>query len=187
MSTASGDRTAQFPLIERRYLQPVAFWLGQLRELGDTNYAAQMAYLQEEHGFTRAHANTLVMYARGSTSTRRFADPEAYFASLTPVQAKTARNILATIERRFPTLDAVIAWNKPMLRRGTDYVFGIAAAADHLLLAPWGDRILEHVAPRLGSLRVNKKTVVVPSDWRIDAKLLTDMVAERLRQLDVRR
>ena len=187
MAAPSGDRTAQFPLIERRYEQPVSFWLERLRELADPRYAAQMAYLQEEHGFTRAHANTVVMYARGSASTRRVADPDAYFASLTPAQAKTARAIFNAVQRQFPTLELVIAWNKPMLRRGTDYVFGIAAASDHLLLAPWGEGILEYVAPRLGHLRVNKKTIAVPSDWPVDAELLTDMVAERLRQLDAPR
>ena len=184
MAVSSGDRTTQFPLIERRYGQPVSFWLERLRELDDPRYPAQMAYLQEEHGFSLAHANTVVMYARGSESTRRYADVDAYLATLTPAQATTARAILASVQESFPDLDLVVAWNKPMLRRGSDYVFGIAAASGHLLLAPWGDGILQRLAPRLTGLVANKKTVQIPSDWPVDSALLAEMVSMRLRQLD---
>ena len=186
MATPSRDRTTHFPLIERRYGQPVSLWLERLRELDDARYATMMAFLQEEHGFSRAHANTIVMYARGSGSTQRYADVDGYLATLTPTQAATARNILTTVQERFPDLDAVVAWNKPMLRRGSDYIFGIAAASDHLLLAPWGEGVLERVAPRLTGLIVNKKTVQIPSDWTVDPALLTEMVTVRLEQLDGR-
>ena len=184
MAGTSGDRTAQFPLIERRYGHPVSFWLTRLGELDDIRYAAQMAYLQEEHGFSRAHADTVVMYARGSKSTRRFADPDAYFASITPTQATTARAIFATIQKHFNDLELVIAWNQPMLRRGSKYVFALAAASEHMLLMPWGEKVLEVVAPHLDGLTVKKKTVQIPSDWKVDATLLTAMVTERLRQID---
>ena len=184
MTSTPGDRTAQFPLIERRYGHPVSFWLERLGQLDDARYATQMAYLQEEHGFSRAHANTVVMYARGSQSTKRFADPEAYFATLTPVQASTARAIFAALQKRFRDLELVIAWNQPMLRRGTKYVFGLAAASEHLLLLPWGDDVLNVAPARLEGLTVNKKSIQVPSDWKVDVTLLTAMVAERLRQID---
>jgi uncharacterized protein len=180
----SGDRTAQFPLIERRYGHPVSFWLKRLGELDDTRYAAQMAYLQEERGFSRAHANTVVMYARGSQSTKRFADSDAYFATLNPTQAKTARAIFAALQKRFDDLELVIAWNQPMLRRGSKYVFGLAAASEHMLLMPWGEGVLEVAPQRLEGLKVKKKTVQIPSDWKVDTTLLTAMVAERLRQID---
>jgi hypothetical protein len=35
-------------------------------------YDEQMALLQGDHGFSRAHANAVVMYTRGSTTSRRF-------------------------------------------------------------------------------------------------------------------
>ena len=143
-----------------------------------------MAYLQEEHGFSRAHANTVVMYACGSVSTKRFADPDAYFVTLTPTQARTARAVFATLQQRFRDLELVIARNKPMLRRGTTYVFGLAAASEHLLLMPWGEGVLDVAAAHLEGLTVNKKTIQVPSNWTVDATLLIAMVAERLRQVD---
>ncbi len=184
VSASSPDRSAQFPAIERRYGQPVSFWLARLRDLDDARYATQMAYLQEEHGFSRAHANTLVMYARGSTSTRRFADLDAYLAGVTPVQAATVRAILAALDARFPDLETVIAWNKPLVRRGRTYVLGVAAASDHLLLLPWGDGALEAVAPHLAGLVRNKKTIEVPSDWVVDEGLLEALVRHRLGQAD---
>ncbi len=187
VTATSPDRSAHFPAIERRYGQPVAFWLARLQDLDDTRYATQMAYLQEVHGFSRAHANTLVMYARGSTSTRRYTDLDAYLAGVTPVQAATVRAILAVLCARFPDLETVIAWNKPMVRRGRTYVLGVDAARDHLLLLPWGDGVLEAVAPHLAGLVRNKKTIQVPSDWTVDEELLEALVRHRLRQADASR
>jgi uncharacterized protein YdhG (YjbR/CyaY superfamily) len=180
----TGDRSSQFPLIEKRYGHPVSFWLSRLGELDDTRYAAQMSYLQEEHGFTRSHANTVVMYARGSTSTKRFADPDAFFATLTAQQATTARAIFKTIQKRFGDLELVIAWNQPILRRGTKYVMGLAATSQYLLLLPWGDGVLDLAAPHLTGLTVKKKSIQVPSDWKVDTTLLETLVAERIRQID---
>jgi uncharacterized protein YdhG (YjbR/CyaY superfamily) len=77
----------------------------------------------------------------------------------------------------------VIAWNQPMLRKGKDYIFGLSAATNHLLIAPWGG-ISDTVAAKLKGLEPNKKTIKVPVDWKVDAALLRLMVKERLAQLD---
>ena len=79
----------------------------------------------------------------------------------------------------YPDLELVIAWNQPMLRRGKDYVFGISAATNHLLLAPFGG-VSETVTSKLAGLVANIKTVRIPVDWTPDAELLRLMVAERL-------
>ena len=39
-----------------------------MKRLAGKRYPEQMAYLRENHGFSQAHANALVMYSRGSTS-----------------------------------------------------------------------------------------------------------------------
>jgi hypothetical protein len=36
---------------------------------------------------------------------------------------------------------------------------------------------------RLEGVRVTKKTVAVPNDWEIDAKLVQSMVAARLKEI----
>ena len=38
--------------------------------------------------------------------------------------------------------------------------------------------------PRLEGYEVNKKTIKVPFDWKVDKKLLCDMVAAHIAQLD---
>lgn len=183
MADTSGDRSSYFPAIERKHGRPVEAWLDELASLGDVPYGEQMALLQGAHGFSRAHANALVMYARGSTSSRRFDDPEAYFSDLGGAREQTARAIISAIVEEFPDLELVIAWNQPMLRCGTDYVFGLSAATNHLLIASWGG-ISETVAAHLGDLIANKKTIRVPVGWEPDCNLLRIMVAERLAELD---
>ena len=183
MAAPSGDRSSHFPAIEKKHGKPVKFWLKELAALGDAKYAEQIEFLRERHGFSQAHANAVVMYARGSTSSRRFADPEAFFTSLGGDREATARAIFAAITDKYPDLELVIAWNQPMLRKGKDYVFGVSAATHHLLIASWSG-ISDTVASRLKGLEVNKKTIRVPADWKVDAALLRLMVKERLAQLD---
>jgi uncharacterized protein YdhG (YjbR/CyaY superfamily) len=55
---------------------------------------------------------------------------------------------------------------------------------NYILLAPWGTGVLASFAPRLNGLELNKKTVRVPFDWKVDAKLLQDMAAARIAQLE---
>jgi uncharacterized protein YdhG (YjbR/CyaY superfamily) len=38
--------------------------------------------------------------------------------------------------------------------------------------------------PRLEGYEVNKKTIKVPFDWKVDKKLLCDMVAARLAEIE---
>ena len=63
------DRASYFPAIEKKYGQPMAYWFDVMAELAERTYPEQISYLRENHGFTQAHANALVMYSRGSTTT----------------------------------------------------------------------------------------------------------------------
>lgn len=182
-TTNPGDRSAHFPAIERKHGEPVQHWLDVLAALGDATYAEQMALLRDGHGFSRTHANAVVMTARGSATSRRVDSPEAYFAGLGADHARLGRAIVAAITERHPDLELVIAWNQPMLRRGKDYVFGLSASTNHLTIAPWHG-LSDEVRDRLGGLHANKKTVQVPLDWEIDVELLDVMVTERLAMLD---
>lgn len=180
MPTTPGDRSAQFPAIERKHGRPIDHWFAELARLGEAKYADQLAFLQEQHGFSRAHANAVVMTARGSTSSRRFADPEEYLRSLGGVRAELARRIIATIADAFPELELVIAWNQPMFRFGKDYVFGLSASTNHLSIAAVGVDAAALLADRLHGLSTTKKTVRIPLDWEVDASLLRDLVAAQL-------
>ncbi len=183
MASGSGDRAAFFPAIEKKHGQPMTYWFGLMEERADQTYGQQFAFLTEEHGFSRAHANALVMYCRGSSSSKRFDSVDDYLAKVDPAGAATVRTIFATITDARPGLDRVVAWNQPMLRRGSDYVFGVSVQSKHVLLGPWGEHALDAARPRLTNYTVNKKTVQVPLDWDVDADILLAMVDSRLAEL----
>jgi uncharacterized protein YdhG (YjbR/CyaY superfamily) len=178
---ANPDRASYFPAIEKKYGQPMSYWFGVMKELSDQKYPEQMAYLQENHGFSRAHANALVLYSRGSTSSRKFTSVDEFLAKADSMQAKTISTILAAITLKYPRAEVVMAWNQPMVKIDGKYVFGVSTTKGYLLLAPFGSGLLEEFLPRLDGYVVNKKTVRVPSDWKVNKKLVQDMAAASLR------
>lgn len=183
----TGDRTAHWPAIEKKHGQAIDHWLELVRAVPSGKYQDQIDLLRQGHGFSQAHANAVVMYARGSTTTKRFGTLDDYLAGADPVGAKTLRAIFAAIRKRHPDLELVIAWNQPMLKSGDGYVFGAMLQKRHILLAPWGKGVLAEFAPRLeaiGGVELNRKTAKVPLDWKVDAALLQDMAAARLVQLE---
>ena len=154
----------------------MSHWHRVMKGITDLKYAEQMSSLIDEHGFSRAHANALVLWTRGSTSSRRVDTPEAYLSALPEPQQSTAREIFRVIMAKHSDLELVIAWNQPMLKRGKNYIFGLSASKNHLTLAPWDVALLDAVRPSLVGYTVNKKTFQVPSDWKIDRKLLLALV-----------
>lgn len=185
MPTSDGDRSKHFPAIEKKHGGPIRLWIQRLRDLGDAKYVEQMEFLQERHGFGRTHANALVMFVRGSTSSKRFATPAEYFSSIDPRAARTARAVFAAIESRHRGLELVIAWNQPILRNQKGYVLGISASKQHLTLNPFSKAALDACLDLLGDLTTAKHTVRIPFDWKPDRKILDTMVRARLRELDV--
>lgn len=185
MPVSDGDREKFFPLIEKKYGEKMAYWFAIMKKLEGKKYPEQIAFLRENYGFSQAHANAVVMYSRGSTSSKRFATPTEYYKSIDAKQAKKVREIIKVITTKYPDLELVIAWNQPMLKRGNDYVFGASVATHHILIAPWGD-VLKAFAPKfekLEGVKVNKKTIGIPNDWEIDSKLLLSMISARLKEL----
>ncbi|MGA1089688.1 MAG: iron chaperone, partial [Candidatus Nanopelagicales bacterium] len=77
----------------------------------------------------------------------------------------------------FKKAEVVIAWNQPMLKQDSRYLFGASAQKAHILIAPFNADIIDELRPRLEGYEVNKKTIRVPVDWKVDKKLLTDMVS----------
>jgi uncharacterized protein YdhG (YjbR/CyaY superfamily) len=174
-------RENYFPAIEKKYGEPMSYWFAEMKKMSGKKYPEQMAFLQDNYGFTRAHANAVVMFSRGSTSSRRYESPKDYFAKLEKEKAKTMRKIFSVIQKKYPKLELVISWNQPMLKNGEKYIFGCSASKNHLTIAPWDPKVLKKVAPMLEGYVVNKKTVRVPSDWTVDEKLLIAMVRENLK------
>ncbi len=174
---ATPDRASYFPAIERKYGQPMSFWFDQMETVKGQKYPEQIAFLRENFGFTQAHANALVMYSRGSTSSRRYNSFDEYLAQCDETAQTTMRAIFAAITSKYPDLVQVIAWNQPMLQSGSSYIFGASVQSKHILIAPFRTEVIDEFRPRLASYKVNKKTIQVPIDWRVDAALLQDIVA----------
>lgn len=177
------DRASYFPAIEKKYGQPMSYWFDQMDEISDRKYPEQVAFLKENHGFSQAHANALVMYCRGSKSSQRVATLDEYLEPFDATKRKTVKAILKAITSKYPKMEQVIAWNQPMLKLDGQYIFGVTVLTNHILLAPWSKDVLDEFAPRLADYKVNKKTIQVPVDWKPDAKLLQDMAAARVAEL----
>jgi uncharacterized protein YdhG (YjbR/CyaY superfamily) len=122
------------------------------------------------------------MYSRGSVSAHRHETPAQYYKSIDPTQAKTIKKVIKAIQDKYPELELVIAWNQPMLRKGTFYVFGASVSKNHISIAPWSTEVLDVFRPKLTEYRVTKKTIAVPNDWEVDVKLLQAMVKARLAE-----
>ena len=183
MAVADGDREKYFPLIEKKYGEKMSYWFKVMKNLEGEKYPVQIAHLKENYGFSQAHANALVMYSRGSASSKRFETPAEFFKTVTPQQAKTMKAIFKAIQSKYPELELVIAWNQPMLKLDKHYLFGCSAATNHILIAPWNQDVLKKYAPKFKEYKVNKKTIGLPNDWAVDAKVLQAIMKESLAAL----
>ncbi len=183
MPASKKERSAHFPKIEAKYGQPMRYWFGVMKEISDRKYPEQIAFLREEHGFSQAHANALVMYSRGSTSSQRFDGFSDFLAQHDDTKKKTIRKIFRVIQTKYPKLELVIAWNQPMLKSHEGYVFGLSVSKNHITIAPFNSVVLKEMGPLLEDYKVNKKTVQVPVDWKVDEKLLLKMVSLTLKTM----
>jgi uncharacterized protein len=183
MPSGTGERSDHFPAIEKRYGQPMSYWFSLLEDRSGQSYKEIFAFLTEDHGFNKAHANALTMYVRGSTSSKRFQTIDDYLAAVDPVGAATLKRIIAAIRKAHPGVETVMAWNQPMLRLNDEYIIGFSVLTNHLLLGPWGEHALRDAKPYLGEYKVLKKTVQVPIDWKVDSKLLLAMIEARVAEV----
>jgi uncharacterized protein len=183
MAEKDSSREKHFPAIEKKYGEKMAYWFKVMKEIKDEKYPQQIAHLRENYGFSQAHANALVMYSRGSTSTKRHETPAAYYKTIDPQQAKTIRAIFKLITTKHPKLEHVIAWNQPMVRIGTAYIFGMSASKNHISFNPFSKDVLDQFIDEMDDLRVSKHTVAVPNNWKINEKLILKLVKARLAEI----
>jgi uncharacterized protein YdhG (YjbR/CyaY superfamily) len=183
MAEKDSSREKHFPAIEKKYGEKMAYWFKVMKEIKDEKYPQQIAHLRENYGFSQAHANALVMYSRGSTSTKRHETPAAYYKTIDPQQAKTIRAIFKLITTKYPKLEHVIAWNQPMVRIGTAYIFGMSASKNHISFNPFSKDVLDQFIDEMEDLRVSKHTVAVPNDWKVNEKLILKLVKARLAEI----
>ncbi len=184
MGDSSGDRTRFFSAIEKKHGGPIAKWIAEVKALGDSKYADQISLLQKQFNFSRTHANAVVMYVRGSTTSKRFASPKEYFSSIDSAAAATAQEIFTAITKTNPKLELVTAWNQPVLKSDKGYVLGVSASKQHLTINPFSKNVIDEFADDLKDLGVGKHTFKVPIGWKVNAGLLRKIVRARLAELD---
>ena len=182
MAPRDPRRESHFPAIEKKYGEKISFWLKALEEVKGKKYPEQMAFLQENYGFSRTHANALVMYVRGSLSSSRHESVSGYYKSIDTNQAKTLRKIFKVITEKHPKLELVIAWNQPMVRIDTKYIFGAGVAKNHILLNPFSKKVLDQVMSKYPDYKVNKHTIQVPNDWQVDQQMILRLVKARIAE-----
>jgi uncharacterized protein YdhG (YjbR/CyaY superfamily) len=177
------SREAHFPAIEIRYGEKMAYWFKVMAKLEGKKYPEQVAHLKEDYGFSQAHANALVMYSRGSESSKRFETPTQYYKSIPAPQAKTIKAIFKAITTKFPQLELVIAYNQPMVKVDKHYIFGASASTKHVLIAPWDAKVLKEFAPKFKEGNTLKKTIQLPNNWDVDVKLIQAVIKASLANL----
>jgi uncharacterized protein len=120
----------------------------------------------------------------------KFNSVEEYLASLDATKASTLRSVIDLILAEFPELESKISWNVPTIHRKGKYVAGICAYKHHLTFSAWSPRVIEdfkgpsRTGGRLGKFVVWKNCFQIPVDWKIDRKLVKDLVRARLAELD---
>ena len=160
----------------------MAYWFKVMEKLKGKKYPEQMAFLQENYGFSRSHANALVMYSRGSLSSSRHESPAAYYKSIDPLQAKTIRKIFKVIKEKYPKLEFVMAWNQPMVRIDKFYIFGVGVSKNHILINPFSKDALNTVMPKFPEYVASKHTIRVPNDWDVNETMILRLVKARLAE-----
>ncbi len=161
----------------------MAFWLKQLASLPNDKYADHMDFLRERHGFSREHANALIMFNRGSTSSKRHADPKQYLSTLDAKKVKTVKAIFKAVQTKYPKLELVMAWNQPMLTTGTAYVIGVSVSKNHITLNPFSKAVMDEFRTKLAAYDPLKHTFKVPVDWKVDVGLLQRLAKARLAEI----
>jgi uncharacterized protein YdhG (YjbR/CyaY superfamily) len=114
----------------------------------------------------------------------RFNSVKEYLASLNdPTKERTISSIIDFILKQYPGLESKISWNVPTIHKSGKYVVGIAAYKHHLTFSPWSPQVMSDFKPRLAKFVVFKNCFQIPVDWKIDPKLVKDLVEARLAEL----
>jgi uncharacterized protein YdhG (YjbR/CyaY superfamily) len=115
----------------------------------------------------------------------RFNSVEEYLASLDPTKEKTLRSVIDLILTQFPELESTISWNVPTIHWDGKYVVGVCAYKRHLTFSPWSPRVIADFKVRLAKFVVWKNCFQIPVDWKVDRKLVKDLVLARLDELAI--
>jgi uncharacterized protein YdhG (YjbR/CyaY superfamily) len=142
----------------------------------DRKYPEQIAYLRENYGSTQAHANALVLYPRGSTTSCKYGSVDGYLQQFDSTKQETVRAIFAGVTDKYLEMKIVIAWNHPFAKIDDRYIVGVSVHQEHILLGPTHVQALDELGTDLAPYVINKNTFQGPVDWKVDVKLMREIV-----------
>ena len=115
----------------------------------------------------------------------KFESVEEFLGYLESPKQETLRAVLDSILKQFPEAEFKLAWNVPQVQIQGKYVFGVSAFKNHLALAPWSEAVMAQFAPRLEGYETTKGLIRIPVDWKVDEKLIGDMISARMAELGI--
>ncbi len=121
-------------------------WFDQMEEISDRKYPEQIAYLRENSGFTQAHANALVLWPRGSTTSHKYDNIDGYLKQFDATKQETVRAIFKAMTGKYRKMEVVIAWNHPFGKIDDRYIIGVSVHQNHILLSPTHTEVLTELA-----------------------------------------
>ncbi len=113
----------------------------------------------------------------------RFASVEAYLEAQQEPHRHTLEAIMEVIEKHFPDLEPVVAWNVPHYKHGPHYVVGLSCLKGYLACSPWSEAVMDAYRDSLGALESTKNLIRIPLGWEPDEDLIVSMVRARLAEL----
>jgi uncharacterized protein YdhG (YjbR/CyaY superfamily) len=108
---------------------------------------------------------------------------DAYLAGLDAPHRELMSAILDFALREFPGTTTTIAWKKPHVKLGSEYVLGLEALTHHLFFHPFSEKIITDFASRLTESKTGKRSIQIPLGWEFDSELMRDILSARIAQV----
>ncbi|MDQ3431983.1 MAG: DUF1801 domain-containing protein [Actinomycetota bacterium] len=109
---------------------------------------------------------------------------DEYLSGLPEDERQALAAIIDHVSAVAPEATEGRSYGVPAFRYKGKPLLGLAASKDHLSLYPFSPSVLEAVKAQLAGYGVSKGTVRFTADRPVPGHVLTELVRERMRQID---
>jgi uncharacterized protein YdhG (YjbR/CyaY superfamily) len=113
----------------------------------------------------------------------KYADVDAYLASLPDDRRVVMETLRTTVAQAAPTATETIAYNMPALRLNGRFLVSYEAFKNHYSVFPWTDRMAEELGDELKPYMHGKGTLRFPAREHLPMDLLKQIVESRVREV----
>lgn len=110
---------------------------------------------------------------------------DEYYGSLPADQSEHIRSLVDFVQRTYPQLELVIAWNQPMFKLGGKYLLGFMPTKRHTNILTVSDTAITVMAPELTGYKHGTRSIALPFEWSIDPTFIDRVVRLRAEELDL--